>query len=198
MALTPELPKEMSPENITQNDRVFNEISRLNNELMNSERRIAKQNEKLRKAKEQVDETNAKLLENALWHQTIISTAMDGLFVLDRQGRLTEVNEAYCRMSGYSEQELLTMRIADLTAEIADDQRALVRNIRASSQIRYETRHRRKDGSVIDIEANSQLLHVKGGRFVAFVHDISERKQQERELLAAKEEAERANRAKSE
>ncbi len=54
-------------------------------------------------------------------HRTIIQTAMDGFWAVDMQGHLLEVNETYCRMSGYSEQELLTMRISDLEAvETAD------------------------------------------------------------------------------
>jgi len=49
-------------------------------------------------------------------HGTILQTAMDGFVLVDMQGRLLEVNAAYCRMSGYSEQELLGLSISDLEA----------------------------------------------------------------------------------
>ena len=49
-------------------------------------------------------------------HRVTLQTAMDGFFRTDMQGRILEVNETYCRMSGYSEQELLTMNIADIEA----------------------------------------------------------------------------------
>jgi PAS domain S-box-containing protein len=39
---------------------------------------------------------------------------MDSFLLIDMQGRLLEVNETYCRVSGYSEQELLAMEIVDL------------------------------------------------------------------------------------
>ena len=44
-------------------------------------------------------------------HQTILQTAMDGFWLSDLDGQLLEVNDAYCRMSGYSQQELLGMTI---------------------------------------------------------------------------------------
>ena len=49
-------------------------------------------------------------------HRVILKTTMDGFFRADMQGRILEVNETYCRMSGYSEQELLTMSVADVEA----------------------------------------------------------------------------------
>ena len=56
------------------------------------------------------------LKEREKKYRTILQTAMDGFWLVDQQGRLLEVNEAYCRMSGYSMQELLTMQVSDLEA----------------------------------------------------------------------------------
>ncbi|MDZ4184653.1 MAG: PAS domain-containing protein, partial [Desulfuromonadales bacterium] len=64
----------------------------------------------------------SQLSKNHEWHRAILQAAMDGFWMVDMQGRLLEVNAAYCRMTGYSEAELLTMNIADLedieTAEV--------------------------------------------------------------------------------
>ena len=43
-------------------------------------------------------------------YRSVLKAAMDGFWMADAQGCLLEVNDAYCRMSGYSESELLTMR----------------------------------------------------------------------------------------
>src|SRR5260221_3411949 len=78
--------------------------------------------------------------------RTIVRTAMDGFWRADAQGRLLEVNEAYCRMSGYSEEELLTMRISDLEAvETPAEVAAHARKIIEQGQDRLEARQRRQE-----------------------------------------------------
>ena len=55
-------------------------------------------------------------------YKNILLTAIDGFWTIDARGRLVDVNEAYCRMSGYGRDELLTMRISDLEiVETPDD-----------------------------------------------------------------------------
>jgi len=63
--------------------------------------------------RKQVEEALRKSEER---HHSILRTAIDGFWRVDLHGRFLEVNEAYCAMSGYSEVELLGMRIADLEA----------------------------------------------------------------------------------
>ncbi len=120
------------------------------------------------------------LQNSASWHKTILRTAMDGFWLVDWQGRLLEVNQAYCRMSGYSSQELLNMRIADLEAiELVDEITDHIQKIAKSGEDRFETKHRRKDGTVYDVEVSSRYNAIDGGRFVAFLQDITERKKME-------------------
>ncbi len=113
-------------------------------------------------------------------HRIILRTAMDGFWLANLQGRLIEVNDAYCRMSGYSEQELLSMSISDL--EISGKEEGIVghfRNIMDQGEHRFESRHRRKDGSALDVEVSIQYRPTGGGQAVVFLHDITERKQRE-------------------
>ncbi|MEI6451793.1 MAG: PAS domain S-box protein, partial [Actinomycetes bacterium] len=116
-------------------------------------------------------------------NRAILQTAMDGFWLVDTDGRLLEVNETYCRMSGYSAPELLAMRIPDLeAAEAGADTVAHIERIMAQGEDRFESRHRRKDGSLFDIEASAQFRPGEGGRFVVFLRDITERKRAEEEL----------------
>ena len=122
-------------------------------------------------------------------HRTILQTAMDGFWLVDPDGRLLEVNETYCRMSGYSARELLALRIPDLeTAETADVVAAHIQKIMAAGEDRFESRHRRQDGSIFDVEVSVQYQAVEGGRLVVFLRDITDRKRavEEREKLQAR------------
>ena len=140
-----------------------------------------------------VDEVNRKLhltlqelQESAEHHRDILHTAMDGIILVGPEGRLEEVNESYCRMSGYSVQELQTMSIANLVvADSADVVTPRLRNIMELGETRYESKHRRKDGSSYDLEVNVKFRPAKGGHFVFFVRDISERKLRETAHLQA-------------
>jgi PAS domain S-box-containing protein len=119
-------------------------------------------------------------------YRTILQTAMDGFWLADPQGRLLAVNAAYCQMSGYSSPELLAMHIPDLEAvEAAADTAAHIHKIMAQGEDRFETRHRRKDGSVFTVEISVQYQPTDGGRFVAFLRDITARQRAEAALLDA-------------
>ncbi|MFZ4440629.1 MAG: PocR ligand-binding domain-containing protein [Syntrophales bacterium] len=130
-------------------------------------------------------ETRHRMQEIEERHRNILRTAMDGFWMTDMQGRLLDVNEAYCRMSGYSEQELLVMRIPDLEiVEKANDTDDHIQKIMAQGEDRFESRHRRKDGSVFDIEVSVQYRSTGDGQMIAFLRDITERKRAEEKLVA--------------
>jgi len=110
-------------------------------------------------------------------HRTILQTTMDGVWTIDMQGRFVEVNAPYCRMSGYSTQELLSLNISDLDAnEKPEGTHSRIEYIRQHSTALFEACHRRKDGSLFDVEVSAQFFPGEGGQIIAFIRDISERK----------------------
>src|SRR3989338_7687864 len=113
----------------------------------------------------------------------IIRTAMDGFWLIDIKGRILEVNDSYCRLIGYSRQELLTMSVFDLRAnEKPEDTKRHIQRIIESGGDRFESHHRCKDGRIVDLEVSVNYLDVDGGRLFAFLRDITERKLVEREM----------------
>ena len=138
------------------------------------------------------------LRESEERHRTILLTAMDGFWLANTEGHLLEVNEAYCRMSGYSAEELRAMRIADLEAnESADEAAAHMQRIMNQGEDRFESRHCRKDGSVFDVEIGVQYQPADGGRFVCFLRDISEGKRAEKEKAKLEEQLRQAQKLES-
>lgn len=123
-------------------------------------------------------------------YRSIVSTAPDGFWLVDaQQGRLLEVNEAYCQLSGYSRAELLGMNVSDLEArETPAEIAAHIQHIITAGFDRFETRHRCKDGSVLDVEVSARYLPLQGGVFVCFTRDITVRKQAEENLRRREEE----------
>ena len=119
----------------------------------------------------------AALRESEERYRGILHAAIDGFWLADTQNRILEVNDAYCRMSGYSEEELLAMCIADLEARMTvDDIMTQIQKIVTKGESRFTSQHRRKDGSVFDVEVSIKYQSTDGGRLVAFFRDISERK----------------------
>ncbi len=117
-------------------------------------------------------------------NRMILATAMDGYLALDfgsdPRGAITDVNEAYCRMTGYGRDELLRLRIADLEAnESAEDVARHSQKIMDACEDRFETCQRRKDGQVIHVEISVNRLAGSQTRTFSFVRDITERKRAE-------------------
>ena len=123
------------------------------------------------------------LREKESEYRTAIETATDGFWMVDTNGVILEVNDAYARLSGYSREELLGMRIFDLDTE-HDPQRtaARIETITQTGHDLFETFHRAKDGRVWPVEVTTSFSALSGGRFYAFFKDLTARKMAEREL----------------
>ncbi len=120
--------------------------------------------------------------------QSVLKSGLDGFYLVDMGARFLRVNDAYCAMSGYSREELLQMRVADVEcAESEQDVAAHCQQIIRQGMDRFESRHRRKDGQIINIETSVNFQNFSGGRFFCFLRDITERKVAERTLRESEE-----------
>jgi diguanylate cyclase (GGDEF)-like protein/PAS domain S-box-containing protein len=103
-----------------------------------------------------------------------------GMGLVRPDGSWLQVNGAFCRLLGYTEEELLTLTLADLT--VPGDPTVQVDE---SEETRNETRYLRADGSPIWVVVSTTLVKGPDGGadyYVLQVEDIGDRKQTEREL----------------
>jgi PAS domain S-box-containing protein len=116
-------------------------------------------------------------------YRSILKASLDGYWLTDTKGRLLEVNGAYCRMSGYNEKELLTMSISDLenleTQELVAEH---MKKVILKGSDRFESKHRRKDGTIFDVEVSVQFRTEDGGQCVCFIRDITDQKKADKSL----------------
>lgn len=113
----------------------------------------------------------------------ILETVQDGFFLSTMDARFLSVNHAMCAMLGYTKEEFLTLRIPDIEAKENEEEiRDHIDLIFQQGYDRFETRHRKKDGTVIDVEISATPLRTSEDKIVVFVRDITKKKIAEGEL----------------
>jgi PAS domain S-box-containing protein len=154
------------------------------------------------------DITARKLAEQALrdqlsLHQTVIDTIPNGIYYKDMSGRVLGCNKAFDQLLGLSRADILgrtarQLAPLDVALQAEDSDRELLAG--ETSKV-YQSYIKRPDGSrraVLLFKAPLATADRQIGGVVGAMVDITERIAAEDELLAAKEAAEAASRAKSE
>ena len=113
--------------------------------------------------------------------RALLDAAADGSWLLGGDGQILDVNATYCRMSGYSKEELLKMNAADIEDPTSGETTMRLQLGRVRGGGRYETKHRRKDGTLFDVEVSVGLLENARGDSIVLIRDIAQRR---RELVA--------------
>lgn len=126
--------------------------------------------------------------EEALRHserklRSYIEQTLDGVFVVDREGRYLEVNPAAAAMLGYREEELLQMTITEVVwPEEAERQAGMAHFQRVAAEGRSvgEVALRRKNGErmIADVHA----VALGGERYLGLVRDVTQRHMAEQKL----------------
>ena len=133
-------------------------------------------------------EAQRALAEREQRYRALMDTAIDGVILCDLQGRILEVNDAYCRLSGYNRDELKRMRIVDLQAELdAASVADRIRSVVQHGNLQFENLHRSKQGVVWPVEVSVAHWAVDGGQLFIFARDLSARKAGERALRESEE-----------
>lgn len=128
------------------------------------------------------------IAKNEKYLKTILQTTADGFWITDLQGNLLEANGAYCKMSGYSLQELKSLKIEQIDVNENPQQikEHIGKLVELGSDV-FDTKHRRKDGTIFDVEVSVTYLNADGGQLICFTRDITERKHAQEKLRESEE-----------
>lgn len=123
------------------------------------------------------------LVKEGVKNEMLLRTASDGIHILDLDGNVVQVNDAFCRMLGYTTAEMMAMNVAQWDAQWTAAQiKEKIDSLGNSTSI-FETRHRRRDGGIIDVEISVVIVGIDGQKLVyCSSRDITERKQAEKAL----------------
>jgi two-component system cell cycle sensor histidine kinase/response regulator CckA len=127
------------------------------------------------------------LRESETRFRTFVDHATDAFFVHDAEGRVVDVNHRACESLGYTRDELIGMTPVDFDA---DGSPAFLESmgprLDAREVIAFDSRHRRKNGSVFPVEVRIRAFWQGEERLaVSLVRDITERKRAQQALIAS-------------
>jgi len=131
-----------------------------------------------KRAEESLQESEA-MFRNLFEQHAAIKLLID-----PADGRIIDANAAAARYYGWSQEQLRKMTIQKINILSAEEVKAEMAKARGQERIHFEFRHRRADGGIRDVEVFSSRIETKGKVLLhSIIHDISDRKQAERDLL---------------
>lgn len=123
-------------------------------------------------------------IENALReseekYRAVVRQISEGIILIDPiTKKIVEANNAYCTLVGYSNEEILSLKLSDLVATDPEISDSIIRKVlRDRLNLTQESIHRHKEGTFINVEVNISTIYCSAKEFICYaVRDITERK----------------------
>lgn len=132
------------------------------------------------------------LIDSEARTRAILDASLNAIITSDERGVIHSINPAAQRLFGYATSELVGQNVSLLApSPLSDDHDRFVERYRVTGEKRIigigrEVRARRKDGSLFPAHLSVADVQIQGGRvFIATVHDLTEQKRLEEQLLQA-------------
>ncbi len=109
--------------------------------------------------------------------QFAVDHSHDTVIWADARGGILYANDAVCENLGYTREEILDLSVSDIDPDHAPEVwESFLKNLRRQGHLRFDSSHRRKDGTVFPVDISASLLSYEGQDYVVVVgRDLTER-----------------------
>lgn len=108
------------------------------------------------------------------------------LLIDPASGRIVDANQAAARFYGWPVETMRQMNVAQINTLSVEQIQAEMERARREGQVHFEFRHRKRDGSVADVELFSSRVVLDGKEYLhSIVHDVTQTRRLEAQLLQA-------------
>ena len=155
----------------------------LRREVRRKTTELSRRNEELQSEIAHRKRAEDELADEMSRREVLIDQSRDGIVILDQEGRVYDTNRKFAEMLGYSREEMQQLHVWDWDVQFDREQlQEMIRTIDAEGAF-FASRHRRKDGSIIDVEISTNAAVFSREKLIFCVtRDTSERKKAEEQL----------------
>jgi len=163
------------------------EVSGAQNELTRLVLSLNEMAGELAKAEQELVLLNEQTVANEARFRAMTSQSTEGITVADPDGNYTFVNDAFCNMVGYSEQELLQMTVFDVKAP-EQDTSSFARSKTSKEGLPIQVILQRKDGTVFNSEVIGKNIEINSEQSIlGTIRDITEQVKAEERLVKSEQ-----------
>jgi PAS domain S-box-containing protein len=126
-----------------------------------------------------------KLTESEERYRNLVETASDAIYMVSRDGSIIDVNNAACKSTGWTREELLQKSIVDVDPNFTPQQLAdFWDRFPDNHPESFQTTHKKRDGTIFPVEISGAKYVLKNKSFYyGIARDISDRKIEEQKLI---------------
>ncbi len=119
--------------------------------------------------------------ENLQLFNFALDNSADAIYWFTFDTRFFYVNDAACKMLGYSKEELLRMKLSDIDTDYNKNTDKFLEEIKQKKFLCFESKQARKDGTTLPVSISTNYFHNGQKEFIcAFGRDITEHKERRR------------------